>query len=72
MDQDGAAEDRDELLDLIHEEPGISILVLAAGTGPEGPGPLVSFIAGKGLSKMRIPVTIVPGGLTDEQLKVIT
>src|SRR5437667_8799789 len=29
---------RDELLALINEEPSISILVLAAGIGPEGPG----------------------------------
>ncbi|MBY0432308.1 MAG: universal stress protein, partial [Rhodospirillales bacterium] len=28
---------RDELLKLIDEEPSISILVLASGTGPEGP-----------------------------------
>src|ERR1043165_3502613 len=33
---------RDELMALIGEEPGISILVLAAGTGAEGPGPLRS------------------------------
>src|SRR5512133_1480679 len=30
---------RDELLALINEDPSISILVLAASTGPEGPGP---------------------------------
>src|ERR1041384_3637300 len=30
---------RDELLSLIQEEPAISILVLAASTGPKGPGP---------------------------------
>ena len=34
---------RDELLQLINEEPAISILVLAAGTGPEGPGPLITL-----------------------------
>src|SRR5262249_41153100 len=33
---------RDELIALINEEPSISVLVLAAGTGPEGPGPLIS------------------------------
>ena len=35
---------RDELLALINEEPAISILVLAAGTGPEGPGPLITYL----------------------------
>src|SRR5882757_6639165 len=38
---------RDELLALINEEPSISILVLAASIGPEGPGPLVTALTGK-------------------------
>ncbi len=59
---------RDELLALINEEPSISILVLAAGTGPEGPGPLVSSLAGKTAARLRIPITIVPGGLSLDQL----
>src|SRR5579885_2117057 len=63
---------RDELLALIDEEPSISILVLAAGTGPEGPGPLITALTGKSLSKLRVPVTIVPGSLTEEQLGHVT
>lgn len=59
---------RDELLTLINEEPAISILVLAAGTGPEGPGPLISYLTGKPAARMRIPITIVPGGLSLEQV----
>ena len=57
---------------LINEDPTISILVLAAGTGPEGPGPLISYLAGKAVAKLRIPVTIVPGGLTQEQVDAIS
>ena len=63
---------RDELLSLIGEEPSISILVLAAGTGPEGPGPLVSYLTGKPAARLRIPITIVPGGLTAEQIDALT
>jgi nucleotide-binding universal stress UspA family protein len=63
---------RDELLALINEEPSISILVLAAGTGPEGPGPLISYLTGKPAARLRIPITIVPGGLTMEQLDAVS
>lgn len=63
---------RDELLALIDEEPSISILVLASGTGPEGPGPLVTHLVGKMSGKMRVPVTVVPGNLSDEQLAALT
>jgi nucleotide-binding universal stress UspA family protein len=63
---------RDTLLKLIEEEPSISILVLGAATGPEGPGPLVTHLAGKIAGRLRIPVTIVPGGLTDDQIAALS
>ncbi|CAA7614080.1 Universal stress protein UspA and related nucleotide-binding protein [Candidatus Terasakiella magnetica] len=63
---------RDELLKVITEEPSISVLVLAADTGPGGPGPLVTALTGKYVGKMRVPVTIVPGSLTPEQIDQIT
>jgi nucleotide-binding universal stress UspA family protein len=63
---------RDELMALLDEEPSISILVLAAGTGAEGPGPLVTQLVGKMSGKMRVPVTVVPGSLSDEQIAVLT
>jgi nucleotide-binding universal stress UspA family protein len=63
---------QDELLALIDEEPTISILVLAAGTSQAGPGPLVSYLAGKAMGRLRIPVTIVPGGLTVEQIDALS
>ena len=63
---------RDELLALIREEPTISILVLAAGTGPEGPGPLVSHLTGKPAARLRVPITIVPGGLRIDQLDALS
>ena len=59
---------RNQLMELIDEEPSISILVLAADTGPRGPGPLVSALTGKFVGKLRVPVTIVPGNLSNEQV----
>lgn len=63
---------REELEALIDEEPSISILVLAAGTGKEGPGPLVTYLSGKGVNRLRIPITIVPGALSDEEIDRVT
>ena len=68
----GARRRENELLALIAEEPSISILVLAAGTGPEGPGPLISYLTGQAAARLRIPITIVPGGLTPEQLDAVS
>ncbi len=63
---------RDELIALIAEEPSISVLVLAADTGPGGPGPLVTALTGKYIGKLRVPLTLVPGSLTADQIDAIT
>ena len=63
---------RDELLKLIEEEPSISILVLGASIEKGGPGPLVSALTGKFLHRLRIPVTIVPGNLSNEHIDAVS
>jgi len=57
------------LLALIKRDKDISILVLAASAAKEGPGPLVSLFAGT--SAQTIPVTIVPGSLSDEAIDAL-
>lgn len=58
----------EEIHKLIEEDQDIAILVLAAGGGKEGPGPLVSSIAGKGAA-FPIPVTVVPQTVSDEDIE---
>lgn len=62
----------DEIKKLIAEDEDIASLVLAAGLSKEGPGPLVSVLAGKSASHFLIPIVIVPGTLTTEELTAIT
>lgn len=61
----------EQLLKLIDEDEDIAILILAAGTTKEGPGPLVSSIA-RTAGEFPIPVAIVPGHLTDEELDALS
>jgi hypothetical protein len=56
------------LVQLLKQDPDISILVLASGTAKEGPGPLVSMF---GAAVQAIPVTIVPGNFTNEQIDAL-
>ncbi len=63
---------RDELFKLIEEEPRISILVLGANPGSRGPGPLVSALTGKMIGKLRVPVTVVPGNLGEDEIDLIS
>jgi nucleotide-binding universal stress UspA family protein len=61
----------DEIIKLINEDEDISFLVLAAGASKEGPGPLVSTLAGRAASTFPIPIVIVPGGLSDEEIDAL-
>lgn len=58
----------DCLFQLLKEDKAISILVLASGTAKEGPGPLVSMFS---TAVQAIPVTIVPGNFTNEQIDAL-
>lgn len=68
--RDGDAQE--ELLHLLEHDPRLSVLVLAASGGPDGPGPLITALTGKHASQLRLPVTIVPGTLTPDQLDALT
>ena len=57
----------DELIKLINNESLITVLVLGASTETGNPGPIVSYVLNAS-SECRIPITIVPGNLTDEQI----
>ena len=61
----------EEILKLIDEDEDIALLVLAAGTGKEGPGPLVSTRVGKMSGSFPIPIAVIPGRLTDEHIDTL-
>ena len=62
----------EHLPEVLNEEPSISVLVLGARTGGEGPGLIVSSLSGKLAGKISIPVTIVPGNLSDKRIDTLT
>lgn len=62
----------DAIRDLVDNDSSIKVLILAAGSGRMGPGPLVSRLAkGKPIAARPIAVTVIPGDLTDSQLDEI-
>ncbi len=62
----------DEILALIEQDADIAVLVLGASKDPSGPGPLVSMLAaGKYTAEFPIPITIVPGTLSDEEIQAL-
>ena len=61
-----------EIINLINEEPEISVLVLGANTQDETTGPLISYLTARGAAQCRVPITIVPGNLSDADLDKVT
>lgn len=62
---------REQLMALIDEEPSISLLVLGMASSREGPGPLVSYLISQG-QPIRLPVTLVPGQLSEADIDALT
>jgi nucleotide-binding universal stress UspA family protein len=61
----------DQIHALIEEDRDIAVLVLAAGSTKEGPGPLVSSVAGRAAA-FPIPVTVIPDALSDEEIEALS
>jgi len=58
----------EEVISLIDEEQNVSQLVLGADTNSDSAGPVIAYLTGKGIARCRVPVVMVPGNLTDEQI----
>ena len=61
----------DQVQAQIAENREIGVLVLGASGDKSGPGPLVTRIT-KAAAQMRVPITIVPGNLSKEELESVT
>ncbi len=60
-----------EIQKLTEEEEDIAFLVLAAATSSEGPGPLVTQLAGKTSGSFPVPIVVLPGHLTDDEIDTL-
>ena len=61
----------EQMIDVIEKDVDITMLVLAANPGPEGPGPIITTMA-NAVGTFPVPVIIVPGDLTDAQIDALS
>ncbi|MAM60418.1 universal stress protein [Maritimibacter sp. UBA3975] len=61
----------EELLAQVREDPEVGVVVLGAGSGKKGPGPLVTALT-RTAAGLPVPLTIVPGEMSKERLESIT
>jgi nucleotide-binding universal stress UspA family protein len=60
-----------EITATILDDQDISFLVLGASTSSEGPGKLISRLAGKESGTFPVPIVIVPGTLDFDEIKAL-
>jgi Universal stress protein family len=62
----------DAVVEHLKSDPEIGVLVVGAGTEKGGPGPLVAALTGRRLADLRVPITVVPGSMTKEDIIAAT
>ena len=62
----------EQLVALLQEDQSISLLVLATASGGSNPGPLVTFLLGHLGRRVKVPVTLVPGELTQAEINMLS
>jgi len=62
----------DAVIEHLKSDPEIGVLVVGAGTEKGGPGPLVAALTGRRLADLRVPITVVPGSMTKEDIIAAT
>ncbi|MBP7001188.1 universal stress protein [Amaricoccus sp.] len=62
----------DAIIQHVRSDPEIGVIVLGAGVEKSGPGPIVAALTGRRLAELGVPITIVPGSMTKEQITATT
>jgi hypothetical protein len=59
----------DVIQDILERDPRICALILAASTKSSGPGPLIKHFSGKAGASLKIPLMIIPGTLSKDDVE---
>ena len=62
----------EEILAHIEESESVDLLVVGAAPPDDGHGSLISWLAGQLAGRLNIPLVVVPGNLSDQQLRNLT
>jgi nucleotide-binding universal stress UspA family protein len=61
----------DAVIEHLRADPEIAVLVVGASVGSGGPGPVVAALTGRRMPDLRVPITIVPGSMSKEDIIAI-
>jgi len=62
---------REELMKLLEEDNNLSVLVLAAAKGHQGPGAMINYLSGRGIARLRVPFVVVPEDYVESRAQLL-
>lgn len=62
----------EQIIDYVKSDPEIGVIVVGSSADKAGPGPLVTALTGRRLNDLRVPITVVPGSLSKEDILAAT
>jgi len=58
----------EQVIDYVKSDPEVGVIVVGAVADKSGPGPLVTALTGRRLNDLRVPITVVPGSMSKEDI----
>ncbi len=65
-------EKAEQVIAQINEDKDVAILILGAGTTGSGPGPLVTHLVTRGVGELTVPITVVPGTMSKDDIIAVS
>lgn len=60
---------KETVREVLKSEPNLSLLVIAASHREAGPAPLIGYLASRMGSRVQVPMVLVPGSLTGDEIE---
>jgi nucleotide-binding universal stress UspA family protein len=65
-------EKAEQVIAQIKEDKEVAILILGGGTTGTGPGPLVTQLVTRSVNELTVPITVVPGTMSKEDIIAVS
>ncbi len=63
---------KETVREVLKVEPDLSILVIAASHRESGPAPLIAYLSSRMGSRVQVPMVLVPGTMTSDEIDKMT
>lgn len=63
---------KETVREVLKSEPNLSLIVIAASHRESGPAPLIGYLASRMGTRVQVPMVLVPGSMTSDEIDAMT